>query len=145
MNERSGAGALLGPRVIGRLTPELVLRSPQYMNCVNQYELDLRENRITMIENLGTTEVCFSIVCSTGRPRLLGLNLRCLSLLQNQFDSIDMSDNAIVKLDGFPKLKRLTALHINNNRVMRLGPSLDGTGTHLRYDVEYQCKELSNL
>jgi len=62
MNERSGAGALLGPRVIGRLTPELVLRSPQYMNCVNQYELDLRENRITMIENLGTTEVCFAVV-----------------------------------------------------------------------------------
>ena len=32
-----------------------------------------------------------------------------------------------VKLDGFPKLKRLSALHINNNRVMRLGPTLDGT------------------
>jgi U2 small nuclear ribonucleoprotein A' len=112
------------------------------MNCVNQYELDLRENRITMIENLGTTEVCFSIVCSMGSLRVLGLSLRCVSLLQNQFDSIDMSDNAIVKLDGFPKLKRLTALHINNNRVMRLGPSLDGMGTHLRYDVEYQGREL---
>ena len=35
----------------------MVLRSPQYMNCVNQYELDLRGNRITMIENLGTTQV----------------------------------------------------------------------------------------
>ena len=68
MNERSGAGALLGPRVIGRLTPELVLRSPQYMNCVNQYELDLRENRITMIENLGTTEVCYCFVSSIDTP-----------------------------------------------------------------------------
>ena len=57
MQDRGGAGALHGPRVIGRLTPELVLRSPQYMNCVNQYELDLRGNRIAMIENLGTTEV----------------------------------------------------------------------------------------
>jgi len=56
-DSRRGVGALLGPRVIGRLTPEMVLRSPQYMNCVNQYELDLRGNRITMIENLGTTQV----------------------------------------------------------------------------------------
>lgn len=48
---------MLGPRVIGRLTPELILRSPQYMNCVNQYELDLRGSKITTIENLGATEV----------------------------------------------------------------------------------------
>lgn len=58
MQEKKGAGALLGPRVLGRLTPELILRSPQYMNCVNQYELDLRGSRITAIENLGATEVC---------------------------------------------------------------------------------------
>lgn len=47
----------LGPRIIGRLTPELILRSPQYMNPVNQYEIDLRANRIAAIENLGATEV----------------------------------------------------------------------------------------
>lgn len=55
--ENRGAGALLGPRVIGRLTPELILRSPQYMNAIKFYELDLRGNRITTIENLGATEV----------------------------------------------------------------------------------------
>ena len=55
--ETRGVGALSGPRVLGRLTPELILRSPQYMNCVQQYELDLRGNRITSIENLGATEV----------------------------------------------------------------------------------------
>ena len=43
--------------MLGRLTPELILRSPQYMNCVKEYELDLRANRLTMIENLGATEV----------------------------------------------------------------------------------------
>jgi hypothetical protein len=55
--ERKGVGAHMGPRVIGRLTPELILKSPQYMNCINLYELDLRGCRITAIENLGATEV----------------------------------------------------------------------------------------
>ena len=57
MNQSGGVGSLFGPRVIGRLTPELILRSPQFMNCVNQYELDIRANRVTAIENLGATEV----------------------------------------------------------------------------------------
>ena len=32
----------LGPRLAGRLTAELILRSSQYMNCVKEYEIDLR-------------------------------------------------------------------------------------------------------
>lgn len=40
----AGAGAL-GPRLAGRLTAELVLRSPQYMSCVKYYEIDLRGGR----------------------------------------------------------------------------------------------------
>lgn len=38
---RVAAGAL-GPRLLGRLTAELILRSPQYMNPLKQYEIDLR-------------------------------------------------------------------------------------------------------
>lgn len=57
MAETRGVGALAGPRVLGRLTPELILRSPQFMNCVGQYELDMRGNRINVVENLGATEV----------------------------------------------------------------------------------------
>ena len=39
----AGAGAgSLGPRLAGRLTAELILRSPQYMNCCKDYEIDLR-------------------------------------------------------------------------------------------------------
>lgn len=85
-------------RTVGRLTPELILRSPQYMNCIQQYELDLRDNRIQLIENLGVTE--------------------------NQFDSIDVSDNAVALLDGFPTLRRLRCLFANNNRISRISESL---------------------
>lgn len=60
--------AALGPRIIGRLTPELILRSPQYMNPVNQYEIDLRANRIAAIENLGATEVGNGVATAGGEP-----------------------------------------------------------------------------
>lgn len=57
MADPKPAAGQLGPRMLGRLTPELILRSPQYMNPVNQYEIDLRANRVAAIENLGATEV----------------------------------------------------------------------------------------
>mmetsp|Transcript_8650 Transcript_8650/g.14910 ORF Transcript_8650/g.14910 Transcript_8650/m.14910 type:complete len:333 (+) Transcript_8650:56-1054(+) len=90
---RSAAGSL-GPRLLGRLTAELILRSGQYLNPLQQYEIDLRGNKISAIENLGATE--------------------------NQFDSIDLSDNAIVRLEGFPRLLRLKQLLLNNNRLARI-------------------------
>ena len=40
--ERTAAAGALGPRLAGRLTAELVLRSAQYMNCVSEFEIDLR-------------------------------------------------------------------------------------------------------
>ena len=49
-----------------------------------------------------------------------------LILPQNQFDSIDLSDNAIVRLDGFPKLPRLSWLLLCNNRIARVAPNLEG-------------------
>ncbi|GIL52760.1 hypothetical protein Vafri_8549 [Volvox africanus] len=97
MEARPAAG--VGPRLPGRITAELILRSPQYMSCIKQYEIDLRGNKIAAIENLGAT--------------------------QNQFDSIDLSDNAIVRLDGFPKLLRLKQLLMNNNRVARIARGLE--------------------
>ena len=41
----------------------------------------------------------------------------CL-LLQDQFDTIDFSDNDIRKLDGFPLLRRLKSIMLNNNRIL---------------------------
>lgn len=36
----------------------------------------------------------------------------------DQFDTIDMSDNDIRKIDGFPLLKRLKCILFNNNRIV---------------------------
>ncbi|PIA41930.1 hypothetical protein AQUCO_02100044v1 [Aquilegia coerulea] len=81
-----------------RLTADLIWKSPHFFNAVSDRELDLRGNKISVIENLGATE--------------------------DQFDTIDLSDNEIVKLENFPYLGRLGTLLINNNRITRINPNI---------------------
>jgi len=81
-----------------RLTAEMLARSPAFLNALRDRELDLRGNKIAVIENLAAT--------------------------QDQFDSIDLSDNEIKKVECMAVLKRLTQLLLNNNRVSRIDPGL---------------------
>ncbi|XP_067300868.1 U2 small nuclear ribonucleoprotein A' [Pseudorasbora parva] len=82
-----------------KLTAELIEQAAQYTNPVRDRELDLRGYKIPVLENLGAT--------------------------LDQFDTIDLSDNEIRKLDGFPLLKRLKTLLINNNRICRIGENME--------------------
>lgn len=81
-----------------KLSQELIQMAAQSINPVRDRELDLRGYKIPVLENLGAT--------------------------LDQFDSIDLSDNEIRKLDGFPLLRRLRCLLLNNNRVCRIGENL---------------------
>uniref|UniRef100_A0A3B3BNT8 Small nuclear ribonucleoprotein polypeptide A' n=1 Tax=Oryzias melastigma TaxID=30732 RepID=A0A3B3BNT8_ORYME len=74
-----------------KLSAELIEQAAQYTNPVRDRELDLRGYKIPVLENLGAT--------------------------LDQFDTIDFSDNEVRKLDGFPLLKRLKTLLMNNNRI----------------------------
>uniref|UniRef100_A0AAQ4S166 Small nuclear ribonucleoprotein polypeptide A' n=1 Tax=Gasterosteus aculeatus aculeatus TaxID=481459 RepID=A0AAQ4S166_GASAC len=74
-----------------KLSAELIEQAAQYTNPVRDRELDLRAYKIPVLENLGAT--------------------------LDQFDAIDFSDNEIRKLDGFPLLRRLKTLLMNNNRI----------------------------
>ncbi|XP_042583252.1 U2 small nuclear ribonucleoprotein A' [Cyprinus carpio] len=82
-----------------KLTAELIEQAAQYTNPVRDRELDLRGYKIPVLENLGAT--------------------------LDQFDTIDLSDNEIRKLDGFPLLKRLKTLLLNTNRICRFGENLE--------------------
>ncbi|XP_063304887.1 U2 small nuclear ribonucleoprotein A' isoform X1 [Pelobates fuscus] len=82
-----------------KLTADLIEQAAQYTNAVRDRELDLRGYKIPVIENLGAT--------------------------LDQFDTIDFSDNEIRKLDGFPLLKRLKTMLLNNNRICRIGEGLE--------------------
>ncbi|CAI0393298.1 unnamed protein product [Linum tenue] len=77
-----------------RLTADLIWKSPHFFNAIKERELDLRGNKIPVIENLGATE--------------------------DQFDTVDLSDNEIVKLENLPFLNRLGTLLLNNNRITRI-------------------------
>eukprot|EP01080_Neovahlkampfia_damariscottae_P008034 gene8034-12500_t len=74
-----------------RLTPELINISAQFVNPVQEREIDLRGNKIALIENLGVTK--------------------------NQFDTIDLSDNELRRIENFPLMTRLKTLFFNNNRI----------------------------
>lgn len=65
-----------------KLTPDLVEGAYQFINkSTRDRELDLRDYKINVIENLGAT--------------------------LDQFDCIDMTGNDVRRLDGFPLLSRL--------------------------------------
>ncbi|XP_021755553.1 U2 small nuclear ribonucleoprotein A'-like [Chenopodium quinoa] len=81
-----------------KLNADLIWKSPHFFNAIKERELDLRGNKIAYIENLGATE--------------------------DQFDTIDLSDNEIVKLENFPYLNRLGTLLLNNNRITRINPNI---------------------
>ncbi|XP_020699502.1 U2 small nuclear ribonucleoprotein A' [Dendrobium catenatum] len=81
-----------------RVTADLIWKSPHFFNAIKERELDLRGNKIAVIENIGATE--------------------------DQFDTVDLSDNEIVKLENFPYLSRLGTLLINNNRITRINPEI---------------------
>jgi U2 small nuclear ribonucleoprotein A' len=74
-----------------RLTPELIEESQQFMNPIREYELRLRGYKIGLIENLGAT--------------------------LNQFDTIDLTDNDIRILEGFPVLSKIKSLLLSNNKI----------------------------
>eukprot|EP00112_Aurelia_sp_Birch-Aquarium-sp1_P026015 Seg897.7 transcript_id=Seg897.7/GoldUCD/mRNA.D3Y31 product="U2 small nuclear ribonucleoprotein A'" protein_id=Seg897.7/GoldUCD/D3Y31 len=82
-----------------KITVDLIEQCAQYTNAVKEREIDLRGYKISVIENMGAT--------------------------LDQFDCIDLSDNDIRKIEGFPLLKRLKTLLLNNNRVMRIQENLE--------------------
>jgi len=66
----------------------------------------LRGNKIPAIENLAAT--------------------------MDGFDTIDLSDNEIRRLDNFPRMKRLSALFMNNNHLVRIGADVGESLPNLR-------------
>eukprot|EP00040_Diaphanoeca_grandis_P011186 m.57306 g.57306 ORF g.57306 m.57306 type:complete len:237 (-) comp22363_c1_seq1:251-961(-) len=87
-----------------RLSADMITLAAQFTNALKDRELDLREYKIPIIENLGAT--------------------------LDQFDTIDFTDNEIRVLGGFPQLKRLKTLLLSQNRICRFDAHLfEGVGS----------------
>ncbi|KAJ1733709.1 U2 snRNP complex subunit [Coemansia sp. Benny D160-2] len=74
-----------------KLTADLIKNSPTYLNPIKDRELDLSNNHITLIENLGATR---------------DLN-----------DTLNLCSNSIRVLGNFPILTRLRSLYLSSNRI----------------------------
>lgn len=65
---------------------------------MKERQIDLRGNRVLVIENLGAME--------------------------DQFDVLDLSDNEIKKFANFPVMRRLSTILLNNNHISTVGKNL---------------------
>jgi len=135
-----------------KLTPELIQNSHSGLNPLKERQLNLRGepkfclmgvishhllligNQIPAIENLGVTKVwiftnflgnrnrwTFSTQRLVRTTRLLSANLR---IPQDQHDAMDFTDNSVTTLANFPLMRRLRSLHLANNHIVSISPSL---------------------
>ncbi|KAM0751588.1 L domain-like protein [Meredithblackwellia eburnea MCA 4105] len=89
-----------------RLDAELLARVPSQLNCLKDRELDLRGYKIPAIENLGVTK--------------------------DQIDALDLTDNNITSLSNLPLLRRLQHVHLAQNPVRTVSPTLPTSLPNLR-------------
>lgn len=104
-----------------RLTLDLIDLSTSFVNPIRERELDLRGNKIVLIENLSATK--------------------------DQHESIDLSDNEIKRLENFPLMTRMKRLYISNNRISKIDHSICHRLPQLRTLVltKNSLSELSDL
>ena len=77
-----------------RLSSDLIHKSAQYLNPLNNFHLDLRGYKLPFIENLTATN--------------------------DQFGTIDLTDNELSTLENLPQLLRLSTLLLSNNRISKV-------------------------
>lgn len=158
------------PRLAGRLTAELILRSPQGLDPSQDYAIDLRGEH----DSTPSTErhnnhidppspafappnptdprgaITLTSNPAPSHPTLTANKIAAIENMgatQNQFDAIDLSDNEIVKLEGFPPLSRLHTLYLMNNRIARVGVDLSQQIPMLKalYLTNNRLKNLADL
>ncbi|EAN33676.2 Leucine-rich repeat family protein [Theileria parva strain Muguga] len=77
-----------------KLSPDIISRGYHLLCPTGDRTLSLRGLRISVIANLGTTN--------------------------DDYDSIDLSNNDIIKLENFPLLTRLKTLIVAGNRISKI-------------------------
>lgn len=137
-----------------RLTADVIARSPAFLNPLKDRELDLRgarssssrvhsmtpclrpgahgeaaaarqkTNRKSAALPPATTLLLTLLLSSPRRAGNKIAVIENLAATQDQFDSIDLSDNEIRKVECMAVLRRLNQLLLNNNRITRISEGL---------------------
>ncbi|CAI0610213.1 unnamed protein product, partial [Linum tenue] len=102
-----------------RLTADLIWKSPHFFNAIKERELDLRGNKIPVIENLGATEVIFFFSNSlllvsfyTGYVKEFLPKLHSLVLTNNRLVNL-------VEIDPLASLPKLQFLSLLDNNITK--------------------------
>jgi U2 small nuclear ribonucleoprotein A' len=110
------------------ITVELIQRSQQYLNALNEREICLRGLNISVIENLGATLVI---------------------LKQDQFEVINLTNNQIKKLEDSAHLRSLGTFLLSNNEISAIVPTFGSNYPRLENLVltnnKVTFKKISNL
>ena len=102
-----------------RLTADVIAEAAQLVNPCRERELNLRSYKFSVVENLGAT--------------------------LDQFDTINMNDNDIKKLENFPYFQRLKILYVANNRIRRISPDFAQSLPNLEVQLFFNFWRFSNL
>lgn len=81
-----------------RLTPEFVSKAPTHLNALKERELELRGLAIPVIENLASH--------------------------QGTYDTLNLTDNSITVFGNIPLATRIRSIHLGNNQITTISPSL---------------------
>ena len=81
-----------------RLTADVLLQKVGYLNVIGEREISLRGHQIPAIENL--------------------------AVLEDQFNCLDFTDNAIKKIDNFPLMNKVTTLLFHNNQISKVSSDI---------------------
>ncbi|UVC54072.1 leucine-rich repeat, typical subtype containing protein [Theileria orientalis] len=81
-----------------KLSPALISQGYQILSPTGDRTLSLRDSRISVVANLGATN--------------------------DDYDSLDLSNNDIIKLENFPLLPRLKTLILAGNRVSKIADDI---------------------
>eukprot|EP00759_Apiculatamorpha_spiralis_P034567 PhF_6_TR35525/c0_g1_i1/m.51783/K11092/SNRPA1; U2 small nuclear ribonucleoprotein A' len=104
-----------------RINLEFLKKCPQFTNPLREREIDMRNQKVQRIENFG--------------------------ILQDGFDTIDLSDNELRIIGNIPAMKRLQTLIAHNNLVDKIDPGLGAMLPNLHTLVLHRNRisELSDI
>jgi U2 small nuclear ribonucleoprotein A' len=83
-----------------KINADLIEYSARFTNCLKERELDLRGNKIPVVENIAIT--------------------------RDKYDTIDLTSNELRLLNNFPTLTNLKTLYCANNFITRIDGDLNG-------------------
>ncbi|KNH03790.1 U2 small nuclear ribonucleoprotein A [Perkinsela sp. CCAP 1560/4] len=116
-----------------RLSLELITGAPQFVNPLQEREIDLHNTDLSLIEGTHISSIKAPVV----------------SLLRN-FDTLNLSRNSLSRLEGFPiakdtKLVRIKTIHCHSNNDLNFIQPTIAEALPLLHTVSFYCCNFTSI